>query len=335
MPTIKDVARAAGVSVSTVSIVLNGLAEARKIPPATREKVIAAVREVDYQPNLSARRLRTRAEQEYTVALYWGYDTRSFALTQIIQALHKKIMDLAPKIALQVRPFIPGRLNEDAALKAPSSFNGVIIGTLDQKDLDYLEENPPLIPVVLFNRRSRVFSSVSTDNNEAGALAAAQLLNKNITDIGAVTQGSTFVAMGLRRQSFLDACRAHGITSLEDSTLVADDTIAGGYAAGKEFLRRGHVPKGIFCEDDAMAYGLVSALTEAGLRVPEDVKVVATGLGSPDLSRHSVPPLTVVEIPLDQLAEASLPLLISLIERKSFPPQDIRFEYRLYARQSC
>lgn len=335
MSTIKDVAHAAGVSISTVSIVLNGLAEARKIPKRTQDKVLEAVHAVNYQPNLSARRLRSSENQEYTIAIYWANDTRIFVLTRIIQALQGMILRSSPKINLEIRPFVPGHLENDVALRTLSSFNGVMIGTLNKQDLDYLECRPPLMPVVLYNRRSKYFSSVSIDNFAVGKLAAEQLLDKGIREIGVVTQGSSFIAMGMRRSGFMETCLARGVAGLEKNTVVAEDTIAGGYAAGKEFLRRGKVPRGIFCEDDAMGLGVLNALWEAGYDVPGDVRVIATGMGSPDMSRYSVPPLTVVELPLGEMARGGVEQLIKLIERKCEVPQDIRFESVLYVRQSC
>ena len=76
MATIKDVAKKAGVSVSTVSIVINGKSKERSIPEATQEKVAKAMAELGYQPNQTARRLRTKDEQRPVIAFYWPLDFR-------------------------------------------------------------------------------------------------------------------------------------------------------------------------------------------------------------------------------------------------------------------
>ena len=171
MSTIKDVAHAAGVSISTVSIVLNGLAEARKIPKRTQDKVLEAVHAVNYQPNLSARRLRSSENQEYTIAIYWANDTRIFVLTRIIQALQGMILRSSPKINLEIRPFVPGHLENDVALRTLSSFNGVLIGTLNKQDLDYLEcrdarNISPASPSIISQLASWQRSNCSTKASE-------------------------------------------------------------------------------------------------------------------------------------------------------------------------
>ena len=84
MATIKDVAKAAGVSVTTVSIIINGKAEERKISEATRDRVLETMRELGYQPNLSARRLRNQDSKKPVIAFFWPIDYRTTILTSSV-----------------------------------------------------------------------------------------------------------------------------------------------------------------------------------------------------------------------------------------------------------
>ena len=206
MSTIKDVASAAGVSISTVSIVLNGMSAERKIPQPTQDKVLEAVRAVNYQPNLSARKLRSSNKLEYTLGVFWAADTRIIVLTRVLEALQKAVQQSLCRINLVVCPFTAGRLRDERSLQGLSSFNAALLATISRDDLDYIEQTPPLLPIVLYNRQSDRFSSVGTDNRAAGRLAALQLLDKGITDIGMVTQEHQFLALGIRSRSFCEAC---------------------------------------------------------------------------------------------------------------------------------
>ena len=91
MATIKDVANKAGVSVTTVSIVINGKAEERRIPDSTREKVQEAMQELGYQPNLSARRLRFSDTKKPSIAFYWPIDYRTSIMASFVNYIQKEL----------------------------------------------------------------------------------------------------------------------------------------------------------------------------------------------------------------------------------------------------
>lgn len=93
MPTIKDVAAAAGVSPTTVSLVMNGRGEQHRIPPETIIRIQNAMRELGYQPNLSARRLRTSAERRPVVAFFWPLDYRANMLGYFLSLIQKALRE--------------------------------------------------------------------------------------------------------------------------------------------------------------------------------------------------------------------------------------------------
>lgn len=334
MVTIRDVAKEASVSISTVSIIINGQSAERKIPLVTQERVMTAIRALNYQPNLSARKLRSTASEEYIIGIYWALDTRTMILSRFLQGVQHEVFNKGKNIRVVVHPFISGKLKEDKALYSLSSYNAVVIATINQIDLDFLESNVPDIPVVLLNRKSEQYSSVVVDNAEAGRLAAVQFLQKGIQDIGAILARDSFLALGLRRQSFLDTCREYGHGVIESNIVYNDDTIEGGYSAVLELIKRG-VPKAIYFDDDIMAFGALSALHKNGIKVPDDVELVTIGMASPELARHSVPPLTVVEIPIEEMARECVIMLYDLLERRCDGNKTVYFDLKLYLRESC
>ena len=316
MATIKDVAQKAGVSISTVSIVLNGQSGERKIPKATQERVLKAVAELNYQPNLSARKLRSAGKDEYTIGLYWAADTRIICLARVLQGLQRAIAESGKAIRIVVCPFTPGKLHEDHALNSMTAYNAVIIATINAVDIAYLEQNPPLVPTILYNRFSKRFPGVGMDNEAVGQMAAEHLLQQGFTRMGCVHHHNSFLAMRARGNSFQDCCRQRGIEIPEAHIVYTDDTLEGGFIAGEEFIRRGNLPDAIYCDTDQLALGLLSAFQKHGIGVPEDVRVLAIGMGLPDLCRYSLPSITAVELPLVEMACGALKLCVDILERR-------------------
>lgn len=93
MATIKDVAKQAGVSVTTVSIIINGKSEERKISTATQQRVAEAMRDLGYQPNLSARRLRSQENERPVIAFFWPLDYRVNILASFLNCIQIEIAE--------------------------------------------------------------------------------------------------------------------------------------------------------------------------------------------------------------------------------------------------
>lgn len=333
MATIKDVARVAGFSVSTVSIVLRGQAEQRKIPPQTVEKILAAARSINYQPNLSARKLRDSVDGQYTIGLFWAADFRTIVLARVLKGLQQALVDSPYEINLVVSPYTSGRICDNKSLQGITNYNAAIIATADVEDSRYLEENPPQIPIVLYNRYSEQFSSITADNDAAGEIAAARFAAKGIAEIGAVLQKQPFIAMSRRSDSFIQACAKHGIAGLNENTVWSDGTVTGGFNAGMKILERGNIPKGIYCDSDSTAMGLVSAFAKHGDKVPENMELVAMGTAPPVLTEYSTPPLTLVELPLEEMAIQSVNLLVDIMQHQVAVPQQRVLPPRLLVRE--
>lgn len=275
-----------------------------------------AVEALNYQPNLSARKLRSVGKEEYTIGIYWAADSRTIFLARVLKGLQQAIGEAKKTIKIVICPFTPGKLHEDYSLQTATAYNAVIIATLSPDDLDYLEKNPPPIPVVLYNRRSTIFSGVGTNNQTVGTILAEHFLQQGITDICCVHHRNPNLAMQMRGEGFHTACLKQGIQITGDNLLYVDDTFEGGYRAGESLVCRGRYPRAIYCDSDQMAIGMISAFQRNGIRVPEDVQVVAVGIAFPDLCRFCVPSLTVMELPLEEVARGAMNLCVEILERR-------------------
>lgn len=121
MATIKDVAALAGVSISIVSIVLNGKAEERKVPPKTYKKVLDAINTLKYEPNMTAHRLRNSESSKPTIALYWPLDYRTTYLSIILMGIKNEMRKLNYDCDIVVCTYENDKLNNEFNLSTKIS----------------------------------------------------------------------------------------------------------------------------------------------------------------------------------------------------------------------
>ena len=172
MSTIKDIAKEAGVSIATVSIVLNGKGKERKISKETQSRIYAIAQQLNYVPNQSAKKLRAAQKDSYAIAFYWATDFRINYLARITLGIQQEIMNLKKNIRLTVIPYKVDHLEEQMKSTQNDFFNGIIIANMSNTDMEFLNTTyVPPCPVVLFNRESPKFSSVTMDNYKVGQLS--------------------------------------------------------------------------------------------------------------------------------------------------------------------
>ncbi|MCD7840682.1 MAG: LacI family transcriptional regulator, partial [Erysipelotrichaceae bacterium] len=157
MSSIKDVAKEANVSISTVSIVINGKAKERKISEETQDKVLKAMEKLNYQPNLSAKRLRA-SDSRKTIALFWTTDFRGIMLSRFLTGLQNEITKSQYNYDIIIYPYKNDQLNKEDTLTKISNFHGAIIANASNKDIDFLKKLKPMVPIVLYNREVEEYS---------------------------------------------------------------------------------------------------------------------------------------------------------------------------------
>ena len=335
MATIKDVAALSGVSVSTVSIILNGKAKDRKISVKTQDKIMEAIKTLNYRPNVSAKKLRSHNDKEYTIAVYGASDFRTNYLARLISGFQSEISNYQYPINIVICPYKSGSLCLEKGLESDHTFNAAIIANTSISDMEYLNNNLPKIPTVLYNRYSEQYNTVTIDNFEAGRKAAILLINKGIRDIGMVHFKAPYLAMTLRSQGFIDTCIKHDIQFSDENIITTESSIQGGVLAAEIFLERKHLPKAIFCDSDSLALGMLHVFNKKNIKIPEDSQIIAIGMGSPEVSQYSTPPLTVVEIPLEEMAAECVKLMINVLEHRLDTPIHVNYGSKLIMRESC
>lgn len=331
--TLHDVARIAGVSIKTVSNVVNN----NHVKPSTRSRVLAAIAELGYRPNLAARGLRSgrtgviglaipELRQNYFAELA-GTIIEMAARHNVNVVIHQTGGTLEGELAVLAGEHL--RLT-DGVLFSPDA--------VGQEDVDRLNVGFPLVLL-----GERIFGGptdhVTMHNVESARAATEHLIGigrRRIAVIGAhPLKPDDIRSANLRIRGYREALDAAGIP--QDSELIR---VAmpwhreNGAAAMRGLLQERVAFDAVFALNDSLGLGALRALGEARIRVPDDVAVIA--FDNVDESRFSVPSLSSVEPGRDQIAQVAVELLLERIATKGdrIPPRQILSDYRIVARES-
>lgn len=338
--TIGDVARLAGVSMSSVSNVLND--RSTRMRPATKERIQSAIRQLGYTPNLAARQLKTGH------AKLIGLIVPSVA-NPFYGNLARYVEEAALKRGYQVMLGNSGRDAEREAKYADqlwgAGVEGIIFGTslLQVTHLDDLIGKG--MKVVAFDRPlpkgDRVsMDSVYTDNLQIMRLQIKHLASLGHKRIGFITGPIQTVSRKFRLKAFITNLKEAGLTYhsnlvWEGLTRNYGDVAAVelGREGAHELFSRPDRPTAICTLNDMYAFGVYSGARDMGLCIPDDVSVI--GIDNLPLAEVVEPPLSTVEQPLKEMATAAVLLLVDRIEgNNSEPPSSRAYPPRLIVRGS-
>ncbi|MBI3946036.1 MAG: LacI family DNA-binding transcriptional regulator [Armatimonadetes bacterium] len=337
--TLKDVAREAGVAISTASRALSGAADPIT-STGTRERVREVARRLKYRYNLHARCLRTgRSETVGILACDLG---QRIGLAKLL-AVEAAVREKGYRTLLRYRhqAGLKGRQLGFAQEFASSEVEGAIVINVDA------EHSGPLgaliqrgIPVVSLEPLEGVPADVVTVDRMAGAyLLTKHLLDLGHRRIGLLCSSLTTPGLAERHWGYQQALAECGC-SFDEAVFarlpsnVALGTCVRGYEAARELLARRPLPTAVFCSNDEVAFGAMKALAEAGLRVPEDMAVV--GFDDIEMAAFAPVPLTTVRQPVGEQATQAVALLFERIANPDDerPPRAIRLKPRLVVRAS-
>jgi LacI family transcriptional regulator len=330
--TLKDIARDLGVSVITVS---KALRDHSDISEETKARVLKRVKEMNYRPNLSARALVTgRTNLLGFVVPDLLHSFFSEIVRGVSAALHNTGYTLVttsseqdPKMERQaVEQLIARRV--DALLVASTQWTVEMFRRVEEAG----------IPYILIDRSFTGLGAhfVGVNDEEVGALATRHLVEVGCKRIAHIGGGEISSLVG-RKEGYKRTLAKLGLVT--DSDLIYNvDRVQelgdeAGYNAAKKLLQLRPRPDGIFCYNDATAYGAIAALLEAGLSVPDDVAVV--GCGNLLYDKFLKIPLTSVDQQTMSIGQKAGTLALQLIEAgEPIPPRRILLEPKLVVRQS-
>jgi DNA-binding LacI/PurR family transcriptional regulator len=334
MSTIKDVAKRAGVSPTTVSIILNGKAEDRKISKQTYEKVMDAVKALDYHPNLSARRLRSNEGKKPSLAFFWPSDHRTNIMATFINYIQEELILHKYDCELVIQTYQDDHLEEKASIFSKNSYNAMIIGAASNRDVDFLNSMQSQSPIILINRTSDVHSTVRVDDQSVGREAARLIYAKGYRRAVLLASKAPYVATGVRTRAFLKFCKDIGIEIAPTSLIRCDNSIKGGIIGTSQYLKIPDRPTMIYTETSELGKGALYELYRNNVKVPDDVEVLATSLMSPENTMYTIPPLSVIEIPQSEISREIVIMLMKLLSGKERGPLHKILQPKITLRES-
>ncbi len=333
--TLKEIAKEAGVAISTVSRVLNH-PEQNAASPEVRERILAIANRAGYVPNESARKLQNRqppplrCQRVYVlIACPPGevqgdpfFITIASSIEQEISAHRLTIADTYSFADLSNPSFLEHFPSESAGAL-------IVIGRFDPALLKTLRKRFEHIVYVGLNRLKADCDQVLCDGYEAMQEAVRYLVelgHRRIGFLGAEPEG--------RYQGFLRAIHENGLDDCLDAVVQTDVlSMDGGYSGMQALIQRRPRLTAVVCANDMTAIGALQACKDAGLRVPEDVSLI----GMEDIAnvRFVEPKLTTIHAPLEEMGVFAARLLISRTEGRHTLPLRVMVPFHIVERESC
>ena len=329
MVTIKDVARAAGVSVATVSRVHN---DSTLVTEDTRGRVRAVAARLGYSPHAGARSLSTRKTNGIGVLLP---DLHGEFYSELIRGIDQR----AQRDGFHL--LLASSHNEKAAIAAAlQSMRGRVDGLIVMSPAPGahlpVRDLPASFPVVLLNSAAvgAEFDALAVANAQGSAQMVAHLIAAGHRRIAVIKGPARNHDAAERLRGYHAGLREAGIAADPMLEAQGDFTDTSGYAAGLELLGRHPRPTAIFATNDAMAIGALSALREAGVPVPQEMAVA--GFDDIPMARYMHPPLSTVRVDIAALGErAADRLLEAVASRRKHKKRREVVPVTLVIRESC
>ncbi|MBB6669832.1 LacI family DNA-binding transcriptional regulator [Cohnella nanjingensis] len=322
--SIFDVAKKSGLSVVTVSRVLNNSSSVR---PKNRDKVLQAMKELDYQPNAAARSLARGKTGIIGLTLSTLHD--SF-LDAIVKGINDRLAEHGYFLALSVstgydESFHRMMFQEDRV-------DGVILLSPIREDEYVLELKKKKIPFVMLDNQHPGPSapSVIVDNFKGGYDATRHLIELGHTKIAHITASEIYLSSRERERGFRQALAD---ARLEPYAVERGEfEIPSGYEIASRWIASGRLPTAVFASDDYIALGVMDAFKNEGIRVPGDVSVI--GFDDQILASAFRPQLTTVRQPAEKIAKEGVELLLGWINGAPMRNVTIQLEPELVVRAS-
>lgn len=322
--SIFDVAKKAGLSVVTVSRVLNNASSVRE---KNREKVLQAMKELDYQPNAAARSLARGRTGVIGLALTTLNDS---VFDAVVKEVGDRLAERGYFLAMSIAGYEDSSFHR--TLFQEDRVDGVILLSPLREEEYVLELKKKKIPFVLLDNQLRASQapSVIVDNYKGGYDAARHLIELGHTRIAHIAGPDWFLSSKERERGFRAALTEAGLQpfGVERGTF----EISSGYAIARRWIETGSLPTAVFAADDYIALGVMDAMKNEGIRVPQDLSIV--GFDDQIIASQFRPMLTTIRQPAEQIGKHGVDLLLKWIDGSSRRNATVQLEPELIVRES-
>lgn len=329
-PRMKDVARLAGVSLTTVSRVFSA---PERVSADARGRIEQAIGQLNYAVNVNARSLRRRTTGAVVVLLP---DIGNPFFSVLLKGIEETANSTGRVILIGDTEKDPAHAATYARQLDVQRVDGMILlnGSLPFADTKRGRAAVRSHPIVVVSERipAADLPTVGIDNVRAGREVIellARLHHRRIAHIGGPLDN---ILTGERRQGYWDGLAALGLPRNDELVAYGDFTIESGRLAARRLLSARPRPTAIFASNDEMAIGAIVELKSRGLRVPEDISVI--GFDDIEFAGAYDPPLTTVRQPRREMGRAAMALLVDLLEKRRPSEREIVLEHKIIVRAS-
>jgi len=325
-PTLRDVARMAGVSHQTVSRVINGSVD---VLPETRALVDAAIEKMGYRPNAIARSMARG--QSHTLACI-SPNLTDFTFASVIEGAevearqHKYFMLSSsasdPETFRELVDKLVGHRRVDGL---------IVINPYADNRFEFIPKDFPLV-FVGASAHEKNICSVSLDDEKVAYEATRHLLDLGHTSIALITGPMEEDCSQDRTEGYRRALSEAGIAFDKSMVIEGDWTATSGQDALLSFIEQGRVPTAVFAQNDRMAMGVLRAARDANIKIPSQLAVI--GVDDMPLSSYFDPPLTTMRQDIPRIGREATRMLLDMIEKKTTETCDLKLHAELVVRQS-
>lgn len=327
---MKDVARQAGVSTSTVSHVIN---KDRFVSEAITEKVNAAIKSLNYAPSALARSLKLN--QTRTIGMLITASTNPF-YSELVRGVERSCFERGYSLVLCNTEGDEQRMNRNLETLMQKRVDGLLLlCTETHQPSPEIVQRYPSIPTVMMDWAPFDGDSDLIQDNSllGGDMATQYLIDKGYSRIACIAGPLDKTPARLRLEGYQAAMQRSGLPVVDGYIITSDFEFGGGLTAMQTLLALPKPPQAVFVGNDAMAVGVYQALYQAGLSIPEDMAVV--GYDDIELAAYMTPPLTTIHQPKDELGELAIDVLIHRMAQPGQKQQRVQLTPELVVRGSA
>lgn len=313
--TIKDIAKYVGVSHSTVSRALNG---SNEVNIETKAKIVKAAKELNYIPDINARSLKL--SKSYSIGVFFSTidkGTSAFVFHNVVTNVYEGISEKYNVVVKGIDTYEKNSIN-------PKNYDGILVVSQKEEDDEFIEEIiSKNIPLVVINREVKYdVINVFADEIIATRRGFEELLSNGHRKIGIIEGKEQFLSTKLRRKGCIEALERYNL-KIDDNYIIGSDfTVTGGYFAAKKLIDKDITA--IFAFNDEMAIGAIKAITEKGLKVPEDISIL--GFDGTEIGEYLSPSIATIKRPVGKVSKLAIELLMKKINGEEIKEKKIYLE---------
>lgn len=335
--TLKEIAKRAGVSISTVSRVINHK-NTKAASKEVQDRIWKIVRDTEYVPNTNARNLKIKDHEgvnslnKKNIGCIFARSNDTINdpfFSQISRAIEQEAFRQGYIMKFSFSAYDINDPNT-YQLISNNDVNGIVIlGRFDKNLLSFVKNRYKHVVYTGLNQIDTHYDQVICDGYQASLKVVNylyQLGHRHICYVGEKNNET-------RYQGYCDAMKSLGLPVSRDSVVVSTFTSEGGYLSVKEYLMKSKKVTAFFCGNDITAIGALKAIREHGLEVPKDISIIS--IDDIDTAQYVSPMLTTIHIPMEELGKMAAKILIDRIEYGKSLPIKVELPFTLTVRESC